>query len=904
MIHLPTSCLRVNGPNVLASLLAFIVFFLSHAALAQGIRGKITDLDGEPLSFASVGVVGSSTGTAANIEGDFQLTLSAGQYHIRFQYLGYSPLDTTIQVTGSYIRFNARMIPEAVALPEAVVTAGGEDPAYTIMRRAIAKAKYHSMQVDEYHAQVYVKGSGRLLKVPFLFRKKINKALAEEGIDSTVAFTQESVSKLHYIRPDQYRDTVISIRTVGDDNNTSPMGFIYSSFYEPKVVTAISPLAPDAFLHYRFEYLGYIQEGNQVINKIKVTPRGRGDQVFEGVIYIVDNVWSIHSLDLTTYIWGIEFAMQQRFEPVLPGVWLPVHEIYDVGGNVFGFGFEYRYFAQLKDYQVKLNPELEVPVIVLDAKKEKEEAKAAEAKWNDHSFKDGLTALSNGEELSVKQLRKMMKEYERQEIEALPDVDTIAIGHASTQVVDSSAHKRDSLYWNAIRPMPLTAYEVRGYARQDSISRVPPDLKEKETDRSQDTVSITLSDEGFATNVKRRSKFQLSHLVTGGRYDLGDKHFLKLRSPLQSLNFNTVDGFHAGYELELGNDGKHDVKWAAGPLVRYNFAREAVNYEGKLRLYGKHWDLRLSGGKMPQQFSEDYPVSPWANSFYTLLVNRNYLKEYEKQFYRIDYDQQWSDAVGFQLSGEYAERQPLENNTDLVFFDSKKRLYTSNDPYHVENLAGDLGEHKALISDLSVWIRPFWIYKVNRGTKRKSFDASPKLTLRYRKGWKAEYDPFDLVTAGFEYKWPIGAGSVWSMNIGAGKFMGDTRPQYFADYFHFPGNRMIATPFNPVSAFRMLDYYRFSTREEYAFGLFNYQFRRFGLTQWDYFRRQGIRENVIFNVLLTPESKQYAELGYALNYVFRFMRIEFVTSWRDYRYEDFAVRFGIATDFKSLFGGF
>src|SRR5690606_38367828 len=107
-------------------------------------------------------------------------------------------------------------------------------------------ARYHSLQVDQYWANVYLKGSGRILKTPWLLRKRINKALAEEGIDSTVAFTQESVSKLHFKRPDQYRDTVVSIRTIGDDNNTSPLNFVYSSFYSPEVVTGISPLAPDA----------------------------------------------------------------------------------------------------------------------------------------------------------------------------------------------------------------------------------------------------------------------------------------------------------------------------------------------------------------------------------------------------------------------------------------------------------------------------------------------------------------------------------------------------------------------------------------------------------------------------------------------------------------------------------
>ena len=42
------------------------------------------------------------------------------------------------------------------------------------------------------------------------------------------------------------------------------MSFIYSSFYEPKVVNGISPFAPDAFAHYRFEYLGFIQDGDHV----------------------------------------------------------------------------------------------------------------------------------------------------------------------------------------------------------------------------------------------------------------------------------------------------------------------------------------------------------------------------------------------------------------------------------------------------------------------------------------------------------------------------------------------------------------------------------------------------------------------------------------------------------------
>lgn len=898
----------MNSGNMLAKkmriYLLFTLSIVAYSIHAQGIRGNVTDASGEALPFVSIIDMETNRGIASNVEGAYELKMTPGSHRVRFQFLGYRPLDTIFQIGASMTNFSAVMLPEAIELAEATVSNKGEDPAYTIMRRAIAKAKYHSLQVDEYNAIVYVKGSGRLVKVPFLFRKKINRELAKEGIDSTVAFTQESVSKLHYIRPDQYRDTVISIRTSGEDNNTSPMGFVYSSFYEPQVVTGISPLAPDAFLYYRYEYLGFIEDGGQVINKIKVKPRSKGDSVFEGVIYIVDNSWSIHSLDFTTYIWGIQFDIQQQFEEVEKDVWLPVHEIYDVTGDVFGFGFEYRYFAKLNDYDIKLNPDLEVPVIVLDPKFEKEEVKVAEKKLKDQSFEEGLNTLEIGEELSVKQLRKMMREYEHQEIESLPDADTLSISGLSKQVIDSTAYKYDSSYWVTVRPLPLTDYEVKGYQRQDSMALIPPSPDDRNDDtENQDSVTVTFGDDGFSANVKRRTSFKWYHLLVGGRYELSDKLYLAMKAPAQSINFNTVDGFHFGYDVELGNKINKGVNWKAGAFGRYAISREAFNYEGRLKLFGKGWSVLMEGGNQTRQYSYDRLIAPWANSLYTLLFNRNYMKIYEQKFARITYEQKVSKSFGYTLSAFYADRKQLENTTDLIFFDNKNRLYTGNDPAH---LAGDdnvFNDHEAIITQATAWVKPFWRYRVQNGAKYKDFSKSPMLTMRYRKGWGADNDPFDLVTAQFDAKKTIGAGSTLSMRIAAGKFLGDDKPKYFHDFLHFPGSQMIGAPANPVSSFRMLDYYLYSTNDEFAYGLFNYQFRHFALTQLTYFKRQGIRENIIFNALISPESNQYAEIGYGINYLFRIVRMEFVTSWQDYKYQNFAFRIGIATDFDSIFGG-
>ena len=53
-------------------------------------------------------------------------------------------------------------------MQEVEVRAGKEDPAYTIIRKAIAKSKFHRLQVQHYSARVYVKGAGRVKDVPFL----------------------------------------------------------------------------------------------------------------------------------------------------------------------------------------------------------------------------------------------------------------------------------------------------------------------------------------------------------------------------------------------------------------------------------------------------------------------------------------------------------------------------------------------------------------------------------------------------------------------------------------------------------------------------------------------------------------------------------------------------------------
>src|SRR5690606_29792349 len=113
----------------------------------------------------------------------------------------------------------------------------------------------------------------------------------------------------------------------------------------------------------------------------RVTPRSRGDNVVEGMLYIVENWWSIHSMDMKTTKLGIEIGIKGVYAPIEDKAWLPVSHRFNIHGKIFGFEFEYNYLATLSAYKIQINPELYVEpgeMEVVDEKIEKAEARKIE----------------------------------------------------------------------------------------------------------------------------------------------------------------------------------------------------------------------------------------------------------------------------------------------------------------------------------------------------------------------------------------------------------------------------------------------------------------------------------------------------------------------------------------------
>ena len=103
---------------------AFVLFIgFTSISLAQErlVSGNVSDQNGLPLPGVSVVVVGTSTGTQTDFNGDYTISVNVGQV-LRFSYLGQRTVNRTV---GNSSTINVQLEEDAQALQEVIVTGQG-----------------------------------------------------------------------------------------------------------------------------------------------------------------------------------------------------------------------------------------------------------------------------------------------------------------------------------------------------------------------------------------------------------------------------------------------------------------------------------------------------------------------------------------------------------------------------------------------------------------------------------------------------------------------------------------------------------------------------------------------------------------------------------------------------------
>ncbi len=862
---------------------ALVVYgwLLATSVLGGGVRGIIKGDDGALLPFATIYVRQTESGAVSDPNGHYEVFLPPGRYEILYHFLGYETFSQTVDVGEEFITIDVTLKTQVIQLRAVTIKAGKEDPAYTIMRKAIAKAKYHTQQVDKFTAKVYIKGKGQLTDYPGIFKKEIEK----EGITKDRVFIQESVSEFSYTRPNKYDEKVIAVYTSGNNRNTSPNAYIFGSLYEPEIAEVISPLSPKAFSYYRFTYEGTFRDRNYHISKIRVTPRSRGDNVFDGTINIVEDWWSIHSVDLNVSVskFGSKVNVKQIYNPVEDKAWLPVSQHFDVHGRLLGFEFDFEYLATVKDYRITLNPALPMEMTVIDETVEKEQAKAVEKKFSKKGQKL-QERLAGGKEVTRKELNQMVKEYEKAERKEQKEPEVI---EERTYKVDSLAYKKDSTFWADMRPVQLTREEVRGYEVNDSVSE-----------------AHKRRDEGDSLKPSKSKGFQPWDVLTGDTYRLGKMTDFEIHFP--GGGFNTVEGWNLIYKVSLYRRWlKRDslnpearprtARFEFTPIFRYAFSRKVPSGILRVDFRNRTHRFTLEGGKYVHQYNADEPIHHIVNSITTLFLEDNLMKLYERNY--VDF--KWRDRISPYLTAytqwNWSQRSELANSSNITWVDMKEKTYTPNAPVSLELANTSFATHNAFSGLIGVEARPWQKFRVRNGNRQRVTNSSPVLMAEYKRGFGALNSDisYEMLELGLRHQFKFGIRGTLDVLAKGGTFFSGSR-MYFMDYKHFLGNLSPFVTTDPVGTYRILDYYAFSTKDKYATVNAHYRMRKFLVSRIPYVRQFGITENLFVNYLASPTSNNYFELGYGLE--LRFIRLEVAGSFQQGEYKSAGFRVGISSN--------
>ncbi len=857
--------------------LLFLLLLLPAALWAQGIKGRVISGEGEPLAYTTIYISETGSGSISNAYGFYELRLNPGTYTVSFQYLGYASVRTEVVVTEEMTQRDIVLQKQVFRLGEATVKAGKEDPAYPIMRKAIAKSSFHRQQVDRYSCEVYVKGSGGVTDAP----RWLMRLMEKEGVDTATSFVSESISRITYTRPGNYEEEVISIRTSGDDRSSSPMSYINGSFYEPTIGQIVSPLSPKAFAYYRFQYLSSYTDRGYTINRIQVIPKSKNEDVVGGILNLVEGLWSIHSFEFEIIIQGIIIDARQVFAPVKEDVWLPVSHRYEGRGNIFGVRFAFDYIATVSNYEVEINPDLAVPIVVIDEKTEREALREREGRSPISGKELSATEekLAAGEEISRKELRKLLKDYEREERKKTDEPEVIS---TRSFKVDSLAYQSDSTFWANRRPIPLSNREIKGYMVQDSLAI---ELKKRE--------------EGDTLGTQR--KFKPGQLLTGGSYDLGNGKYLRIHNPLTTFAFNTVDGYNMEYRLSMYKRYENKTRIEISPMYRFNTARPQHMGTLRTRLNYRNGprkgELKLEGGWYYSQFNPNVPIPIFQNTFSTLFFQNNFMKVYDRNFGHLSWQHEFKHGFTIKPEAWYERRIETFNNTSAVWIPWPDRDYKPNTPVNQELDNTGFGRSDAFKTQISVTWRPGITYgKYNDNYFERG--RSPEFTARVLRAVPGvaessiDYTRLNLI---FENWFDINIGGELGVRADAGLFLHRNNIE-FPDFQHFMGNETPFTRFGQLNGYSILEYYAWSNSNRYLSVYTNYTGRRFLLTQIGKLRMTGLKENILFNYLLTPTARSYMEFGYSLTNVFRVARIDFVTSFIEGGYREFRIQVGIFSE--------
>lgn len=842
---------------------------------AQGIKGEIINEKGEPIPFATVYTEKSLKGTISDNNGIYYLKLPKGDYNIIVKHLSYKTKTLQVQILSeNFVEKNVSLESQNYILPNITVTANNEDPAYYIMRKAMAMSQYYLNQVSEYDCRVYLKGTGFLSKIPVLLKKTMKK----EGIEENKVMTMENITDIHFELPDKIHKKVIAMKTSFEGGDMEPLEYISLSLYN-EMKTPISPLDKRAFSVYKFKLENTFTDQDRSINKIKVIPRRKGFDLYSGYIYIAENYWNIHSADLELEQKLFTVRIKQIYAPVSDDVWMPISHNLNANVRAMGFEMNYNYVASVDFKNIKLNKDTDQSImqIIHDeiAKNRLIENEILNKQKSENSLtkdKKAVSKIISKEKLSNRDARKlkgiMQKEAKK---EAPPEPMEIKLNY---EISDSATNLSVS-YWDSIRPVPLS-------------------LNEKDSYKTKDSIQILMENPEYKDSVKNAmKKFKFKDIPFGNTYiyeNADIKFFTSGITSFSCFTYNTVEGLKLMKHFWVKKEYKNGKSLYIRPDFAYSLERNTLLYYGKFDyeyMPLKRAKIIIEGGRKTIDYNNPNHKPPIINMLTTLMLKDNFAKLYEKDYVKISHETDIINGLELNTTLEYAYRKQLENNSDFFLLNPLNNEFTVNIPDNNFATTDNLNNNTAFVFSGKIQYTHQYRYKIRDNKKIMAYSDYPSFSIYYKQGINNVFNSnslFSFIQASVNQSKSIGFLGYFNYNFSTGLFL-NKKDIDFADFKSFNINPSYLASNSDFRAFRLLNYYSHNTNDYFVEGHLNFVNNRLLLKHLPILNKTLMRENIYLNYLKTGTNKDYFEVGYGLDQLFLMFNIEIFTGFESWKHK-------------------
>ena len=591
----------------------------------------------------------------------------------------------------------------------------------------------------------------------------------------------------------------------------------------------VSPIADYAFNYYRYKLEGvfYDNRGN-LINKIQVIPRRENDRVFSGILYIVEDQWSIYGLELQvtgsqiqTPAADLVTIKQNLSYDEKTDYWVVRSQTIGFEYKILGFEGDGNFVANYSNYELNTN-------------------------FDETVFTNEVLAFA------------------------------------------PEANKKDSTYWNTLRPVPLTREEFTDYIKKDSIQTL------KKSKIYRDSVDT------------KNNTFKFGNLISGYSFENSFEHKeFSISSPLKGLNFNTVQGFNSNLEIDYTKRYDKFKKYLRlKSQINYSFDTQKVRGTLGFRYkFNNINDLNVafSAGIKVKQFNDQEPISNLINSLSSLLFEDNYMKLFENRFIEARYGQELFNGFRVGTSISFENRRALFNSSDYTTLNQDDKSYTSNNPKDALNfVSAPFENHNLLKFKFDGAIRFGQKYLSYPGNKYNlNTPKYPKLNFSFEKGMGAtnsDYN-YDHLSVNLSQNFSLENKGDFSYNISGGTFFENSKLA-FMDSKHFNGNQThVNLSGNYLTSFKNVAYYDFSTSENYLEYHVEHDFNGYILGKIPLINKLNYNLIVGVHGFSTKFQNPYQEMSIGINNIgwkkYRFLRVDYVRSYQSGFVND-GVLFGIS----------